>query len=368
MLRERMNAAIRIILIIFLVFSIIPCSFGERGVWDCPQCGRKGNTGNFCGACAYPAPLIDVPTVEPSIIISDESLPVGQMINAYGTTNAKVNFRIAPSTEADRKGILASGESVYIIRNEIGVDGATWAYINANGEEGYVKSEFIDMDPDDRNHYNQDQASPATAYTEIMEFAPESTADKTVEPEISLPSVPTLSDISSGSEAHLRELNDKEQRVPYYIGPGKTYVLAGGYLPAKQVKITAYYEENGWVLADVQYKTIEERMVYLSRNSFDSIGSIPAVNDLGYYEGTTTSNITPSWGPDNSFNSVKSLMIDKGTSVKIFFQENGFVYAEYKCSMGNVRMWLPANNIEIKGATVSYSKTPIQPAGSSSFK
>ena len=31
-------------------------AFGERDAWDCPECGRKGNTGNFCGTCAAPAP------------------------------------------------------------------------------------------------------------------------------------------------------------------------------------------------------------------------------------------------------------------------------------------------------------------------
>ena len=29
---------------------------GEREAWDCPECGRKGNTGNFCGSCRHPAP------------------------------------------------------------------------------------------------------------------------------------------------------------------------------------------------------------------------------------------------------------------------------------------------------------------------
>ena len=32
--------------------------FGERSPWDCPECGRTGNTGNYCGGCAHPAPWI----------------------------------------------------------------------------------------------------------------------------------------------------------------------------------------------------------------------------------------------------------------------------------------------------------------------
>jgi len=27
---------------------------GEEQTWDCPECGRTGNTGNYCGGCAHP--------------------------------------------------------------------------------------------------------------------------------------------------------------------------------------------------------------------------------------------------------------------------------------------------------------------------
>jgi hypothetical protein len=30
----------------------------EIGPWDCPNCGRKGNTDNFCGECGAKAPII----------------------------------------------------------------------------------------------------------------------------------------------------------------------------------------------------------------------------------------------------------------------------------------------------------------------
>ena len=31
----------------------------EHAPWDCPECGRTGNTGNYCGGCAHPAPWIE---------------------------------------------------------------------------------------------------------------------------------------------------------------------------------------------------------------------------------------------------------------------------------------------------------------------
>ena len=30
----------------------------DKAGWTCPECGKKGNTGNYCGKCAHPAPWI----------------------------------------------------------------------------------------------------------------------------------------------------------------------------------------------------------------------------------------------------------------------------------------------------------------------
>ena len=40
-----------------VLFSLYCCSAtAEHAQWDCPECGRMGNTGNYCGKCAHPAP------------------------------------------------------------------------------------------------------------------------------------------------------------------------------------------------------------------------------------------------------------------------------------------------------------------------
>lgn len=47
-------------IIIFTVLTLVlafPAS-GESQIWDCPECNRSGNTGNYCGECAHPAPWI----------------------------------------------------------------------------------------------------------------------------------------------------------------------------------------------------------------------------------------------------------------------------------------------------------------------
>ena len=47
-----------------LSFKIRYVSTESREIWDCPECGRKGNTGNYCGSCAHMAPWMDIPEAD----------------------------------------------------------------------------------------------------------------------------------------------------------------------------------------------------------------------------------------------------------------------------------------------------------------
>ena len=40
--------------VIALTWVFTVSALGENNAWDCPECGKKGNTGNFCGNCGYP--------------------------------------------------------------------------------------------------------------------------------------------------------------------------------------------------------------------------------------------------------------------------------------------------------------------------
>ena len=45
--------ALAIILALSFATTVV---YSEQPPWDCPNCNRTGNLGNFCGSCAYPAP------------------------------------------------------------------------------------------------------------------------------------------------------------------------------------------------------------------------------------------------------------------------------------------------------------------------
>ena len=44
------------ILMILLLSAVALSVYGDGETWDCPACGRTGNTGKFCGSCGQPAP------------------------------------------------------------------------------------------------------------------------------------------------------------------------------------------------------------------------------------------------------------------------------------------------------------------------
>ena len=50
--------------ICIVAFLMMPIAHGEQAAWDCPDCGRLGNTGNYCGGCAHPAPWLESDTPE----------------------------------------------------------------------------------------------------------------------------------------------------------------------------------------------------------------------------------------------------------------------------------------------------------------
>ena len=65
MKRNRRKNIIRYLaLVCIMVMLLMPTALSEHTAWDCPECGRTGNTGNYCGGCAHPAPWLQSDTQE----------------------------------------------------------------------------------------------------------------------------------------------------------------------------------------------------------------------------------------------------------------------------------------------------------------
>ena len=59
-MRKRLLVFVEIIVLVFALVHV----HGEQTVWDCPGCGRTGNTKNFCRTCGNPAPWVESITNE----------------------------------------------------------------------------------------------------------------------------------------------------------------------------------------------------------------------------------------------------------------------------------------------------------------
>ena len=88
----RRNAFIRetlcLVLSFILMYTAFPgFSLAENIPWDCPECGRTGNTGHFCGSCAYPSPA-------PKSDLVEEVVSFNKLIRQYDTNYVKQFYDI----------------------------------------------------------------------------------------------------------------------------------------------------------------------------------------------------------------------------------------------------------------------------------
>ena len=49
----------RIVATVLILLAVVNTAWCEQAVWGCPECGSTGNTGNYCGKCAHPAPWLE---------------------------------------------------------------------------------------------------------------------------------------------------------------------------------------------------------------------------------------------------------------------------------------------------------------------
>ena len=181
-------------------------------------------------------------------------------------------------------------------------------------------------------------------------------------------------------ETSLKKLPSEEDRHQGYFGPAKSYPGAGAYKPYKVNKLTALFREGDFVLVDMDYQTAGKRCVYfkasaLQTNDVDTttLVSVPAI---------TTTLLIPKYGPGIDYENVEqtkeskyanwSLMelagkfggsaeiyaatqptkytvyLEEGTDVNVFFETEGWIFAEFDCDMGTIRAWLPAEYVAVE--------------------
>jgi hypothetical protein len=135
-----------------------------------------------------------------------------------------------------------------------------------------------------------------------------------------------------------------DQRVQSRCGPAKTYHGAGAYKTYKMLSTDALFVEGNYVFVDMDYLTVGMRIVYFPVNAFYSFNNVPEVS-LTSVSAYTTATLTPTFGPGYAYDTFDEAAISSGASLSVFFEENGWVFAEFNSSLGVVRAWIPVDQV-----------------------
>ena len=114
--------------VFIMAFLVLSMALGEHSVWDCPDCGRAGNTGNYCGGCAHPAPWIDSATDgEASFMAVENIVTFGTYPQTKeGTDQTPIEWIVLDYDAADNKALLLSKKGLDVKKYNTSAVDITW--------------------------------------------------------------------------------------------------------------------------------------------------------------------------------------------------------------------------------------------------
>ena len=124
------------VVLLALVCLFTSISNSERAAWDCPECGRKGNTGNFCGNCAHPAPEAGPVLAEGDII----SFGHYEQDNNLNNGPEAIEWIVLDYDAAERKALLLSQYGLDVKQYHESWDIITWEKC---GLRSWLNGEFL---------------------------------------------------------------------------------------------------------------------------------------------------------------------------------------------------------------------------------
>ncbi len=98
------------LILLALICLFAALSYAEIAVWDCPECGRKGNTGKFCGGCAHPAPWNESEKKVPTTVAVGDILTFGRYEQDSNLNNGMepLEWIVLDYDETENKALLLS--------------------------------------------------------------------------------------------------------------------------------------------------------------------------------------------------------------------------------------------------------------------
>ena len=126
-----------------------------------------------------------------------------------------------------------------------------------------------------------------------------------------------------------------------YSGPSKNYSEAGCYVPSVMARTDGLFVEDRYVLVDMNYTSIGLRRVYFRCGIFKSTYNVPEAA-LTRYPAVTTQEVTAWYGPGTKYNKFPEASLGANAPITVFFEEDGYVFAEYDTAFRLVRAWIDA--------------------------
>lgn len=132
-----------------------------------------------------------------------------------------------------------------------------------------------------------------------------------------------------------------------YSGPSRNYTEAGSYLTSKITRTDGLLIEGSYVLVEMNYSSVGLRRLYFSRGVFKNSYDVPEVSLIGY-PAVTTQSVSAWYGPGPMYSAFEGANVGANTQLSVFFEENGYVFAEYEAGFQLVRAWINANSVKPK--------------------
>ena len=202
------------------------------------------------------------------------------------------------------------------------------------------------------------------------------------------------------ADATLRDSGNESMRHQAYHGPGQQYASAGAFKPRKVKNARSLFRDGDYALVELDYPTVGKRCVYFKVSVLKNAPEKTMPQQS--YPARTNAGIIPVMGPGEDYDRftqkgppewvfrhedyseewweymnaeygddpdmielialvekyggsgeiadalrerVYTVVLTPGTEVSVFFETDGWVYAEFTCGTGLVRAWLPAGYV-----------------------
>lgn len=137
----------------------------------------------------------------------------------------------------------------------------------------------------------------------------------------------------------------ESSREQSYAGPSRNYAETGAYKPYKTSRLNGLFKEGTYIFVEINYPSVGLRRLYFNRGAMENTSGVPEVTLVGY-PAVTTEAVSAWYGPGGQYDPFENASVGANTKLTVFFEENGYVFAEYEASFQLVRAWISANSVK----------------------